>query len=383
MKSRKKRRTAITCCLLLLILGTVFGVKLAAEHRKPIAKPESTVSSEPISSVPVSRAPISSAASAESRAAVSSVNSAESETAHSSPTASTASAVSQPTSAVPSALPVSSAAPSSAVSSSSATVSVAPRKVSALVYNAATQQILFEEDSHAKHAPASLTKLLTALVALRYASPETVCTVGRELEYVQPNSSLAIIAQGQKLTLEQLLYGLLLASGNDAAYTIAANVGKIIQPNAGVQEAVAAFVAAMNDYCTTLGMADSHFANPDGWDDDRQYTTAADLRLLACAAMENTLLKNTVQTKSKSVTFVSGQQITWTNSNKLLNAQSAYYNAACIGVKTGTTGSAGQCLISAFQNDTGTYYVIVLDCESDDRRYHYSNELYQTYCKAP
>ena len=247
------------------------------------------------------------------------------------------------------------------------------------MYDVTAGQVLFEEYAHEKRAPASLTKLVTALVALKYSTPETVFTVGRELEFVQAGSSLALIQQRQRLTLEQLLYGLLLPSGNDASYTIATNVGRIIQPNAQThQAAVSAFVGAMNAYCAAIGMTESHFANPDGWDDPDQYTTAHDLRLLAEAALADPLIQTIVRTENKLVVFASGEQITWHNSNKLLNPKSGFYQPTCIGIKTGTTDSAGECLVSAFDR-TDRFIVVVLNCESDEARYRYTAELLQAY----
>jgi D-alanyl-D-alanine carboxypeptidase (penicillin-binding protein 5/6) len=115
--------------------------------------------------------------------------------------------------------------------------------------------------------PASITKLLTSLVALQHLSPDTKVTVGSALYTVPADSSRAFLQMGDVLTVEQLIYGMLLPSGNDAARVLAAAAGKAIQndPNLSDVDAIAAFVAEMNVQAAALGMTGSHFVTPDGW----------------------------------------------------------------------------------------------------------------------
>lgn len=253
---------------------------------------------------------------------------------------------------------------------------------SALVGNITTGEEYFKYNSQKKVSPASLTKMLTALVALEYADSQEVYTVGPEQTLVHEKSSICLIKKGHKLTLEQLLYGMLMASGNDAAYTVAVNVAKSSSgKELSDRDAVAVFVRYMNEYCRMIGMNNSNFINPDGWDDPKQYTTAEDMLVLARAVLSQPLLKKIVGTQSKHVVFKSGENITWQNSNKLLNQKSEYYNKHCKGIKTGTTNSAGCCLVSAFEKGGNTYIVTVFDCPSDKSRYENANMLFKKYCK--
>ena len=212
-------------------------------------------------------------------------------------------------------------------------------------------ELLYYDNINEHIAPASLTKLLTASVALHYLSPDTVVTVGSEQNLVRSGSSLCLIRPGHKLKLYDLLTGMLMASGNDAAYTVAVTTARAVKPDTAMTDAqaVAYFSELMNSYASSIGMKDSHFTTPEGWDDASQYTTVSDLLILANHAFSIPEIKTITGTYQKKVYFVSGENITWTNTNALLNPNSAYYCADAVGIKTGTTASAGNCLIAAFE----------------------------------
>ena len=171
---------------------------------------------------------------------------------------------------------------------------------------------------------ASTTKIMTALVAIENGTLSDTVTVKRS-ETLAEGSSM-YLKEGEKLTLETLLYGLLLCSGNDAALAIADAVG-------GSQKA---FVAMMNTKAKELGMKNTSFANPNGLDDKNHYSTALDMAKLARAAIQNETLVRIVSTKSVTI---GGR--TMTNHNKLLS-----YMDGCIGLKTGYTKAAGRTLVS-------------------------------------
>ena len=244
-----------------------------------------------------------------------------------------------------------------------------------------SNELLFAENTEARISPASLTKLLTACTALTYVRPEVCFAVGTELGLVSPGSSLCLISEGHILTLNDLLSGLLMASGNDAAYTIAVNVARLINTDSDLtdEEAVSYFVSLMNSFAKAIGMKNSNFTNPDGWDDENQYTTVSDLLILTKAALSFRNIRDITGAYEKYVLFRSGESITWTNSNQLINPSSPYFNSYAVGMKTGTTEKAGNCLIATFLKNGKTFVGIVSGCETNEKRYEIINYLFNRY----
>lgn len=226
--------------------------------------------------------------------------------------------------------------------------------------------------------PASITKLFTAYVALQYLDPETVVTVGSEVNLIAPDSSVAYISPGFRLTVAQLVEGMILPSGNDAAYAIAAAAARAESGNAGMgaEAAIAHFVELMNETAQAMGMTGSHFCNPDGYTDDNHYTCGQDLVTIARLALENETIRSCMGIQTDDVTYVSGEMMTWNNTNALIRQDSPYYCADAVGMKTGFTSQAGNCLLSAFEVD-GRYYVVgVFGCPEKDGRFDDSLALY-------
>ena len=217
---------------------------------------------------------------------------------------------------------------------------VSTSATSAVLMDVDSGRVLYAQNENARMLIASTTKIMTALVAIENGSLSDVITVKREETLVEGTSMY--LREGEKLTLETLLYGLLLSSGNDAARVIADAVG-------GSREK---FVAMMNEKAASLGMTGSSFANPNGLDDENHYSTALDMAKLACAAMENETLVRIASTKSVTI---GGR--TMTNHNKLLT-----YMDGCIGLKTGYTRAAGRTLVScAVQNEQRLVAVTLQD----------------------
>lgn len=232
-------------------------------------------------------------------------------------------------------------------------------------------ELIVGENIDDKIAPASLTKLMTASVALRYFKADDVITVGSELSMVQPDSSLAMIAPGQKLKMYDLLTGLLLPSGNDAAYTIAVSTARKAsgRENMTDKHAVEYFCDLMNDLARELGMDGTHFADPDGWDDDAHYTTVSDLVKLAKYALTVPEIREIVAIPEKTVTFETGEIANWMNGNVFLHPEwEEYYRSEVIGMKTGSTDNAGYCLITAFIKNKKTYITVVAGSETWEDR---------------
>ena len=205
-------------------------------------------------------------------------------------------------------------------------------------------RVLAEKNCHERRLIASITKLMTGLVALESGhSLDEEVTISPE--WAGAEGSSIYLVPGERVSLETLLYGMLLRSGNDAALSVAGSCG----------ESVEDFVAAMNRKAVELGMTDSHFANPNGLNADEHYSTAYDMALLARACLQNEEMAKIVSTKS--ATF--GTRI-FTNHNKLL-----WRYPGCIGMKTGYTEKAGRTLVSAAQRDGMTLICVTLDAPND------------------
>lgn len=267
------------------------------------------------------------------------------------------------------------------ITSSSATALQTPvdQYKTALTYCVDTDRFSQQKNIDKRIYPASMTKFLTAYTALKYVKPETKLKVGSELDMVQPESSLCMIQKGNVLTLYDLLTGLLIMSGNDAAYTIAVGTARQLRPKDKLsdKQAVAYFCELMNKTAAEIGMADSHFETPDGWDNEKQYTTTADLLTLTKCAIKNQNIKKIISVKETKVTFAAGGSITWKNHIKLIDPKNPYYCKDYIGGKTGTTDSAGYCLISVFEKNGKTYIIIVTGCKDDNARCAATLDLYK------
>lgn len=251
----------------------------------------------------------------------------------------------------------------------------------ALLYHIDSGKLLYGEGCDERIAPASLTKLLTASVALKYIDSDRVFTVGTELELVHPNSSLCLIAGGHRLRLYDLIAGMLMVSGNDAAYTVAVSTAKEVSGDDAMTdgEAVEFFCGLMNDFAQSLGMNDSHFTSPDGFDSEEQYTTLSDLLLLAKYAWSVPEIREITSTAQRYTVFESGENITWINSNRLLNSDDKFYCQYARGMKTGTTVKAGNCLIAVFEKDGEEYISIVAKCSNDNRRYELTMNIFREF----
>lgn len=216
---------------------------------------------------------------------------------------------------------------------------------SAIVADAQNGLVLFEKDAKSPHLPASITKLMTALVTLQNCSPDQIVTV----TYLESQPTQMGLTIGDTLTIESLLYGLLMASGNDAAYALAT----------ACAPSSSQFVDQMNYQAKRLGMRNSHFIDPAGFDDPAQFTTAHDLALLAKVALANPLLAKIVATKSTVVTDLSGNKTYYLeNVNKLLGKINGV-----VGVKTGQTEGALENLVTKTTRNGNAIITVVLGSE--------------------
>lgn len=220
---------------------------------------------------------------------------------------------------------------------------------SAVLYEPESGRILVEKDAHTPRPMASTTKIMTALLALELCDPETEITVPEEAVRVE-GSSLGLRG-GDKITMLDLVTGLMLQSGNDAANTIA-------MVTAG---SLPAFAEKMNAKAAELGMKDSGFVTPSGLDQEGHSSSAYDMALLAAAALRHPLLAEICAKKSAVISFGNPKRkVTVTNHNKLL---SLYPDA--VGMKTGFTKKSGRCLVSAARKDGVTLIAVTLNCPDD------------------
>ncbi len=247
----------------------------------------------------------------------------------------------------------------------------------ALVWDVTNNQLLLSAgDMSARIYPASITKLFTAYAILEVMAPEDQVTVGEALSLVNANSSLAGIRKGYVMTVEQLIEGMLLPSGNDAAYVLACAAGRILanDPDLAARQAVNTFLGHMNATAKALGTTRTYFCNPDGFHHENLYTNMRDLSILSRAALSDPRIVSITSRNSHKVTFVSGQNWTFYNTNALVDPDSPYYSPYAIGLKTGNTTKAGHCLVSAFRVDGRELLVITMDCDTKDSKF--SDTLY-------
>lgn len=237
-----------------------------------------------------------------------------------------------------------------------------PQCTAALLVDATYGEVLYEMNAHEKRYPASITKIMTTLLVLEAVDRgelalDDVITAPQGIHNgLSSDSSTQNIKSGEQMTLLDLLYCALVASANESCNVLACAVS-------GDTES---FVALMNQRAAELGMTGTHFVNTHGLHDDNHYTTAWDIWLMASEAMTHETFREIVSTKEYFVpaTNMSDQRHFY-NTNGLLTSSyySGYVYSPTIGIKTGTTGQAGYCLVSAAEQDGRTLYCVVLGAE--------------------
>ena len=218
---------------------------------------------------------------------------------------------------------------------------------SAALYVPEAGIFLYTKNADQRMPMASTTKIMTALVTIENA--ELCDTVTVPIEAVGIEGSSAYLRGGKVLTVEELLYALMLQSANDVAATLAYHIGGSIE----------GFADLMNAKAESLGLRDTHFTNPHGLDDKEHYTTARELAIITAEALKNDDLKKIVSTDK--ITFANDERRrTYINHNKLLQMYDG-----CIGVKTGFTKKSGRCLVGASERCNLTFISVTLDAPND------------------
>ena len=240
----------------------------------------------------------------------------------------------------------------------------------AVAIDADTGEILFSKNARVRMYPASTTKIMTILLAVESGwSLDTPVTIPPEAADIPSDSSTVPVYPGEVMTFRDLLYGLMLHSGNDAANAVAVLISGSIP----------AFVQRMNERAAELGCTGTHFANAHGYHDENHYSTALDLALIAREALKYDDVRTIVSTLSYTMHISSSNrsEIPLSNTNVLLNSGNTYYFEDCIGVKTGTHSRAGQCFVGAAERGGVTLVTVTLKCSESVQRWIDSIRLFR------
>ena len=236
---------------------------------------------------------------------------------------------------------------SSAVNLNTARVTVSANNSSSeIVMEVSTGRILYEDNAYSKKYMASTTKILTAICIIENCDLDEVINITSKTVGVEGSS--IYLEEGEKLSVKDLLYGLMLRSGNDCAETLAYHCSGDIKK----------FAELMNDTAKRIGAVNSNFVNPHGLPDDEHYTTAFDLALISCYAMKNPVFKEIVSTKSIKIPFTTRDyDRLLINKNKLLKELEG-----ATGIKTGYTKKAGRCFVGSCERDGMELVCVLLNC---------------------
>lgn len=225
----------------------------------------------------------------------------------------------------------------------------------AALFGVDQEEVFYSDKIHDRLYPASTTKILTLYLALKYGELTDLVTVSNEAASVPSDSSVAGLKEGETLTLEDLLYGLMLPSGNDSAVAIAEHISGNVDD----------FVSLMNEEANKLGATNSHFTNPHGYQDEDHYTTAYDLYLIFNQAILDSKFVEIVSAPSYTAKITeadgSEKEMTWKQSNLFVNGtREVPENVTVIGGKTGTTDEAGACLVLLEKDSANSPYISII-----------------------
>ena len=209
-----------------------------------------------------------------------------------------------------------------------------------------TGEILFEKQAHEIQSIASITKLMTAIIAIESNKMDEEAVTSRRAIYTEGSS--IYLEQGEKMTIRDLVYGLMLRSGNDAAVAISEHIGGSVE----------GFVYLMNEKASWLGMTRTNFTNPHGLEDDNHYSTAYDMALLMRYAMNNPQF---VEISGTTAYRSEKRSYSWFNKNKLLTKLYEF----CTGGKTGYTRKAGRTLVSSAAKNGHHLIAVTLNAPND------------------
>lgn len=236
----------------------------------------------------------------------------------------------------------------------------------ALLCSINTNAVLYGKNANMQLDPASLTKVMTAILALKYGNLDDTLTATGNVEITEPGASLIGLKPGDTMTMSQALHSLLIPSGNDAAVLIAEHI-------AGSEDA---FVAMMNEEARALGATNCNFMNPHGLTEENHYVTAYDMYLIFNEAIKYDEFVQIITTPEYSSVYydASGEpkELTFKSTNQFINGNHEVPEGILvIGGKTGTTKAAGNCLVLLSKDSAGNPYISVV-LKSSDREHLYS-----------
>lgn len=230
-----------------------------------------------------------------------------------------------------------------------------------VLVRADTGEILYAKNLDERMYPASTTKIMTLLLAVERGGLDEIVTVPASAGKVPADSSLVPVYPGERMPFRDLLYGLMLRSGNDAANAIA-------EICAG---SVEAFVARMNRKAEQLGLSGTHFMNPHGYHDPEHYTTARDLVTLTVYTMQNPQAAEIACALQYQMSAtVRRGALTLQSGNELLDPGSPYYYKGAVGIKSGYTSAAGFCYVGMARRGNGTLFSVILGSRTRNRGWH-------------
>lgn len=233
-----------------------------------------------------------------------------------------------------------------------------------IIMESASKRVLYSNNANEKKYMASTTKILTAITVIENANLNTLIVVDKKTTGIEGSS--IYLKEGEKLTVKDLLYGLMLRSGNDCAETLAHHVS-------GSNEK---FAILMNETAKKAGATNSNFVNPHGLHDDNHYTTAYDLALISSYAIKNPVFKEIVSTKKTTIPHTTNEyDRVLINKNKMLST----FDGAT-GIKTGYTKKAGRCLVTSVEKNGLELICVVLNCPPMfERSKELLNNAYASY----
>lgn len=242
----------------------------------------------------------------------------------------------------------------------------------AIVIDSATGQILYEKNAYEKKYPASITKIMSCLVALDQDIDfdDTITMSENAVWGIDRLSSHISLDVGEKITVKDCIYGMMLYSANECAYALAEYVAGDVE----------SFASMMNDKAAEIGCQSTHFVTPNGLHDDDHYTCAYDMALITQAALQNDTFREITGTLNYTIpaTNMNDERFFW-NGNKMINPAEFNYYEYCEGGKTGYTSIANNTLVTYSKKDDLELLCVVLDCDGRDYAYSDSRALYN-YC---
>ena len=222
------------------------------------------------------------------------------------------------------------------------------------LFNVEKKQVMFGEQMFEKVYPASITKIMTAILAVKYGNMDDTVTITEEDITLEEGSQMVGFAAGDTVTMDELFHGLLVYSGNDCAMAIARHVGGTVEH----------FVEMMNNEARSLGATGTHFISPHGLHNENHYTTVYDIYLMLNEALTYPYFVETMQLGNYTISYQRGEETLTTRldatDHYLTGEESAPNGVTVLGGKTGTTSAAGSCLAILSQNRYGEPYISIV-----------------------